>query len=63
MKIVGLAINHVLLELEDGTIFDVNDGTTKESGKLLIQVAPKSEHNAIVVDYTHTMVSIRPYDR
>ena len=39
MKIIPIAFNRVELELENGMLLDVNDGTQVLGGKLLIQPA------------------------
>lgn len=48
MKVIPLAINHVELELENGAILDVNDGTSvRKIGMLTITAAKKSPRSMI----------------
>jgi len=35
MRIVPIAVNHLIIELESGVTLDVNDGTASRSGGIL----------------------------
>ncbi len=47
MKVIPVAINHIFLELDNGEIIDVNDGTSVPKGALTIRLADPTERYII----------------
>ena len=48
MKITPVAINHCLLELDNGEILDVNDGTAVPKGTITLRLLEPTENRMIV---------------
>ena len=49
MKIVPVAINHVLVHLDNGEILDINDGTSTKEGTFNVRLEEPTERRITAV--------------
>ena len=60
MKVIPVAYNHIHLELDNGEILDINDGTsTPNSNNLMIQLSRPSDRYMIVYRGNDEAIEIR----
>lgn len=56
MKVQPMAVNRIVLILDDGTSIDVNDGTQVEGGVLMLQPFPSNEQAHIEVELSESAI-------
>ncbi len=59
MKIIPIAFNHCIIELDNGEKLDVNDGTSVLKGTVTLKLIDPTEKRLIVVTSTIYDASVR----
>ena len=59
MKIIPVALNHCIIELDNGEFLDVNDGTSVSKGTVILKLMDPTEKRLIVVTSTMYDATVR----
>ncbi len=59
MKVLSMALNHIVLELDNGELIDVNDGTSVPKGVLTMKLQDPTTKRLIVMTSITYDASVR----